>query len=106
MAARAEHETTTPPDSVHWYVYMVRCADGSIYTGIAKNVGARIRQHNLGRGAVYTSSRRPVQIIYQEVCPDLGSALRREHQIKRMKRKTKEELAQAIGAISPGPDQP
>ena len=76
-----------------WYVYLLRCADGSIYTGITKNVGARVKKHNAGNGAVYTTQRRPVTLIYQESHPSQGSALRRERQIKKWKRKQKQALA-------------
>jgi putative endonuclease len=67
-----------------WYVYIVRCSDDSLYTGIAKELEARIAQHNVGSGAKYTRSRRPVSIVYSESASDRGAALRREHEIKRM----------------------
>jgi len=76
-----------------WYVYLLRCADGSIYTGITTDVNARVKKHNQGKGAAYTSGRRPVAVIYQEQCPDQGSALRREGQIKRWRKQKKEDLA-------------
>jgi predicted GIY-YIG superfamily endonuclease len=75
-----------------WYVYLLRCADGSIYTGITNDVRARVQKHNHGKGAAYTSGRRPVVLIYQEQCPDRGSALRREGQIKGWRKKKKEDL--------------
>ena len=55
-----------------WSVYIGRCADSSLYTGIAKNVEERIKLHNAGRGAKYTRSRLPVQLVYQPAC---GSSL-------------------------------
>lgn len=75
-----------------WYVYIVRCADGSLYTGITKDVGARISQHNAGQGAKYTRARRPVVLVYQEVAEDHGAALRRENAIRRLKPETKRVL--------------
>jgi predicted GIY-YIG superfamily endonuclease len=72
-----------------WYVYIVRCADGTLYTGVAKDVDARVRQHNAGDGAGYTRARRPVELVYQEEMSDRGTALRREHAIKRMRRGNK-----------------
>jgi len=76
-----------------WSVYLLRCADGSIYTGISKDVSARVEKHNQGKGAAYTAQRRPVALIYQEPHPDQGSALRREGQIKRWRKRQKEALA-------------
>ena len=67
-------------------VYMVRCADDSLYTGWTTDVERRVREHNAGRGARYTASRRPVQLVYTEVQPDRRTAMRREQQIKRMSR--------------------
>ncbi len=65
-----------------WCLYLLRCADNSIYTGISINVEARVKKHNLGKGASFTSGRRPVSLIYQEEHPDQSSARRREEQIK------------------------
>lgn len=75
-----------------WTVYIVRCSDGSFYTGIAKNVEARIAAHNRGRGAAYTRSRRPVEIVYLEKKRSRVPALLREIDIKRLTRSEKEEL--------------
>jgi len=70
-----------PPD---WNVYMVRCADGSLYTGIARDVAARVATHNRGAGARYTRGRGPVRLVHVEPAADRGAALRREHAIKRL----------------------
>lgn len=67
-----------------WYVYMVRCRDGSLYTGIAKDVDARVAAHNEGKGAKYTRARRPVELVYREAAEDKGAALRRELAIKKL----------------------
>jgi putative endonuclease len=68
-----------------WYVYMVLCRDGSLYTGIAKNLEKRIKAHNSGRtGAKYTRSRRPVKLVYQEKVPSRSDAAKREYAIKQM----------------------
>ena len=72
-----------------WYVYIVQCADGTLYTGIAKDVETRVHQHNAGDGARYTRARRPVELVYQEKMSDRSAALRREHAIKRMRRGNK-----------------
>lgn len=68
-----------------WHVYMVRCADGSLYTGIATDVERRVAQHNTGQGARYTRGRGPVTVVYQERVKDRPAALRREHAIKQLR---------------------
>ena len=75
-----------------WHVYMVQCADGSLYTGIAKDVNTRVSQHNAGQGAKYTRARRPVVLVYQEVAEDHGAALKREVAIKRLRPEAKRVL--------------
>ena len=75
-----------------WTVYILRCGDGSLYTGIAKDVQARIKQHSEGRGAAYTRSRLPVTLLYQENGFNRSGALIREAQIKAMPRFKKEEI--------------
>lgn len=75
-----------------WHVYIVSCSDGSLYTGIAKNVGLRITQHNAGQGAKYTRGRLPVRLVYQEPVINHGAALRRELEIKRLPPKRKRRL--------------
>ena len=72
-----------------WTVYMLRCADDTIYTGIARDAEARIAAHNAGRGAKYTRARRPVAMIYSEAAEDRSAASRREYAIKRLSRKGK-----------------
>ncbi|MGM9521445.1 MAG: GIY-YIG nuclease family protein [Oscillospiraceae bacterium] len=69
-----------------YWVYMMRCADGSIYTGITTDVERRTEEHNSsdGRGAKYTRSRRPVEPVYREELPDKSSALKREAAIKKL----------------------
>ena len=75
-----------------WWVYLLRCADGSLYTGITDDVHRRIEQHNSGQGAKYTRGRGPVILRYQEVCGSHGDALRREIQIKRLSKQEKLDL--------------
>ena len=73
---------------------MVRCSDGSLYTGVSKDLERRIEAHNEGRGAKYTYSRRPVELAYSEEHKGIKEALRREIQIKKLKRAKKEALIQ------------
>ena len=76
-------------------VYMLRCADGTLYTGYARDPRAREKAHNSGRGARYTAGRRPVSLVYEEAFESLGDALKREHELKRWSRKNKEALVAA-----------
>lgn len=78
------------------FVYMVRCADGTLYTGYAKDPARRAQVHNAGRGAKYTVGRRPVALVYIERFRSLGKALSREHAIKRATRRQKESLITAL----------
>lgn len=75
-----------------WYVYIVRCADRTLYTGVAKDLRARVLAHNAGRGAKYTRARRPVRLVYSEEVSDRGAALKREHAIKALSRAAKRAL--------------
>lgn len=74
------------------YVYIVRCADGTLYTGYARDPDARAQAHNAGRGARYTAGRRPVEIVYVERYRTKGRALSREHEVKQLTRRAKEAL--------------
>lgn len=75
-----------------WSVYILRCADQSLYTGIARDVAARVQAHGGPAGAAYTRSRRPVRLVYQEAVADRSAALRREYAIKQLSRDEKEQL--------------
>ncbi|MEJ2761156.1 MAG: GIY-YIG nuclease family protein [Gammaproteobacteria bacterium] len=77
-----------------WFVYIVRCADGTLYTGITCDVERRLREHNGKgrRGAAYTRARRPVRLVYREPCPDRSRAARREYKLRNMPRRDKEKL--------------
>jgi len=79
------------------FVYIVRCADGTLYTGYARDPQKRADVHNTGRGARYTAGRRPVRLVYFEACGSAGEALRRECQVKRWSRMRKEALIAARG---------
>ena len=79
------------------YVYILRCADGSYYTGWTNDLDKRLAAHNAGKGAKYTRSRLPVMRVYHEVCGSKEEALSREIQIKRMTRAQKEALINKEG---------
>jgi predicted GIY-YIG superfamily endonuclease len=79
-----------------WFVYILRCADGSLYTGITKDVDRRLEQHNAGTASRYTRSRLPVTREYQEEQPNQSLALKRELAIKAMSRQKKESLIRQL----------
>jgi len=74
-----------------WHVYLLRCADGTLYTGIATQPERRLRQHNgeLAGGARYTRGRRPVELVWSEACVSRSAALRREAELRRLDRTAK-----------------
>lgn len=71
------------------YTYIVKCSDGSLYTGWTNNLEKRIKDHNAGRGAKYTKARCPVVLVYKEEFPTKQEAMKREWEIKRLSRKEK-----------------
>ena len=87
MAKDPRRQATT------WSVYILRCRDGTYYTGIAKDVQERLRKHQAGKGAAYTRTRLPVELLYEENGLPRSEALVREARIKAMPREKKEQLA-------------
>ena len=79
------------------YTYMVRCADGSLYTGWTNDLEKRVKCHNAGKGAKYTKCRRPVELVYFEAFETKQEAMRREAAIKRLPRAEKLRLAGCAG---------
>ena len=75
-----------------WTVYILRCADGTLYTGIAPDVEKRLQKHNEGKGAKYTRGRTPVELVYREEHPNRAEASKREYQIKQLSRAEKLDL--------------
>ena len=82
-----------------YWVYILRCGDGSLYTGIARDVDRRLAVHRSGKGAKYTRSRLPLTVVYREEQPDKPAALRRELAIKRLTR------AEKLRLIENGPEK-
>lgn len=74
------------------YTYMVRCRDGSLYTGWTNDLEKRIQAHNQGMGAKYTKTRRPVELVYYEEYESKIQAMKREYEIKQLPKKKKEEM--------------
>lgn len=77
-----------------YFVYIVRCSDGSFYTGWSTNIEKRVMQHNAGKGAKYTRSRLPVVCVYSEESSSKEEAMQREYEIKQLSRKQKLVLIQ------------
>ena len=74
-----------------WCVYMLRCSDNSLYTGITNDLDKRLQEHNTGRAAArYTRSRRPVTLVYRESQPSKSAALKREYELKQLSKLQKE----------------
>jgi len=88
------------------FVYMVRCADGTLYTGYTRDPQRRIRVHNAGRGAKYTARRLPVSLVYWEACESRSAALKREYQVKQLPRADKELLTRPSSGIPIAPPVP
>jgi putative endonuclease len=79
-------------DMARWFVYVVRCRDGSLYTGVSTDVDGRVAVHNAGKGARYTRARRPVVVVHVERKRSRGNALKREAAIKALSRAQKLDL--------------
>lgn len=75
-----------------WYVYILRCADGTLYTGSTDDLVRRVAMHNAGKGAKYTRGRGPVELVYSEEAESYSAALKREYAIKQLTRQEKLKL--------------
>jgi len=84
-----------------WSVYIVRCKDGALYTGISNNVARRVAKHNAGRGSKGIRPRLPVRLVYSEPIGDRGAATRRERAIKRMPASAKRKLVWGRRRVGP-----
>ena len=84
-----------------WYVYILRCGDGTLYTGVTDDVQRRLAAHRAGKGAKYTRGRGPLELAYTEEQPDRSAALRREIQVKKLTRRQKLELCSSYPVGTP-----
>ena len=75
-----------------WNLYILRCGDGTLYTGITTDVEKRLEAHRTGKGAKYTRGRGPLELVYREECGDHSAALKRELEIKKLPREDKKKL--------------
>lgn len=81
---------------MNWYVYILRCGDDTLYTGVTDDVEKRLAAHRAGKGAKYTRGRGPLELVYMEEQTDKSAALRREYEIKQMTRRKKLELLEKM----------
>lgn len=91
MPSRSQSQAPKPKNP-KWTVYIMRCADGTLYTGITTDLKRRLAQHNAGTASKYTRARRPVVVAYRQTAKAHGDALRRELAIKKLSRAAKEAL--------------
>ena len=83
-----------------WYLYILRCKDGSLYTGITTDVEKRLEAHRSGKGAKYTRGRAPLELVHREACGTHSQALKRELAVKAMTRTEKLRMLEMVGNIS------
>ncbi len=83
------------------FVYILRCNDGTLYTGSAKDLAARLKKHEAGTAARYTRGRRPVRLVWYEQTESWSAALKKEHAVKQLSRKKKEALLTRGGLCDP-----
>ena len=96
MIEAKSNEDGSVINPTEWFVYILRCADGSFYTGITTDLNRRCEQHNAGTASRYTRSRLPVTMVYHEIQANRSMALKRELEIKAMSRTAKESLIQSL----------
>lgn len=91
LAAKKKQEKLESPEELtaNWFVYMLQCADGSIYTGITNNIELRLAKHNSGKGAKYTRARLPVKLKATWIHPNKSEASKAEHALKKLQRDQK-----------------
>ncbi len=85
----AKNNRQKAASSMRWQTYIIECRDGSLYTGITVDLEKRLAAHNAGKGAKYTASRRPVQLVYREEAANRSEASKRENTIKKLNRNDK-----------------
>jgi putative endonuclease len=90
----------TAPTATRWFVYVARCSDDTLYVGIARDVAARIAQHDAGRGARYTRGRGPLRVLATRRCASHGDALRLERAMKQLPRTEKLAIVASRGGLA------
>ncbi|KAA0231389.1 GIY-YIG nuclease family protein [candidate division KSB1 bacterium] len=84
--------------SKNYFVYLLRCSDGTLYTGTTNDLRRRVQQHNAGKGARYTAGRRPVALVYVEICASRSEALRREAALRKLSHRQKLSLSESTAS--------
>ena len=92
---QAKEKTARRKKREPWFLYILECRDGSLYTGITKDLKHRLKTHTAGRASHFTRTRLPVKLLYQESCAGRTQALVREYAVKKLPRKKKEALIQS-----------
>lgn len=87
--------------SKNYFVYLLRCRDGTLYTGTTNDLRRRVQQHNAGKGARYTAGRRPVELVHVESCVSRSEALRREARLRKLSHRQKLNLAESSASRFP-----
>lgn len=90
----------TSESNKDWYVYILRCSDNSLYTGITTNIDRRVAEHNSQNAAKYTRSRQPVQLVYYEKVSSRSQASVREYEIKKLSKQDKELLKKSTDNLA------
>lgn len=89
-----------------WYLYILRCGDGSLYTGITTDVEKRLEVHRSGKGAKYTRGRAPLALVYREECASHSDALKRERQVKALPREEKLRMVKELALANFSTESP
>jgi putative endonuclease len=95
---KARQEGSKDPSAKVWHLYILRCGDGSFYTGVTTDVERRVHEHQDGKASHYTRTHLPVELVHREACGHRSQALARECAVKSLSRKKKEDLVARAGA--------
>ena len=96
MKAKEEQPAPNVTTGPIWFLYILRCCDGSFYTGVTTDIDRRLREHQEGRASRYTRIRRPIVLLHQEECGSRSQSLARECAVKALSRRRKEELISGL----------
>ena len=89
---KIQEEPSAAYEAAAWFLYILECGDGSLYTGVTTDIDRRVREHQEGTGARYTRTHSPVSLVYKEECGSRSQALTRECAVKSLPRRKKDEL--------------
>ena len=92
---------TTAPSGTHWFVYVIRCADGALYTGVSTDVQRRLAEHSAGKGAKYLRGKGPLEMVYSELIGSRSQALKVENGFRKLSKVNKERLIASKTGFTP-----